>query len=181
MSSPIDSQQLLAFLDRLGKCYHHAGTLYLVGGSSLLLLAAKESTLDIDLTFEIAPVYETDFIRCLRQLSREMAVSIEQASPAEFIPLPQGYQDRRKFIGHFGALEVFHFDLYSIALSKLHRGNEKDFADVLNMLTFNLITFETLAACFQETWPKVETFNLRADPEGFRLRFEWLKREWEKR
>ena len=100
-------------------------------------------------------------------------------SPSEFIPLPPGYQDRRKFIDRYGALEVFHFDLYSIALSKLHRGNEKDYADVLKMLELKLIAFEALEAYFEETLPKVETFNLRADPEGFRLKFEWLTAKWE--
>ena len=92
--STVDARKLLEFLEELGKCYHHPGTIYLVGGSSLLLLAAKESTLDIDLTFEFPPAHE---------------------------------------------------------------------------------------AYFEETLPEVETFNLRADPEGFRLKFEWLKAKWEER
>ena len=51
-------------------------------------------------------------MRCLRQVSRELHFPVEQASPEQFIPLPKGFEDRRQFVGRFGALDIFHFDLY---------------------------------------------------------------------
>lgn len=166
----VDMQGIISFLQRLGQCYRQIGTIYLVGGSSLLLVSAKESTFDIDLKFEVPPEYHTEFIRCLRQVGRELQMPVEQASPDQFIPLPQGYQERRRFIGHFGKLEVFHFDFYSVALSKLHRSNEKDFADVINMLHQGLLELSTLERYFQEILPQYENL-LSADPDSFQRRF----------
>lgn len=45
----IDAHTLETFLQRLGQCFRHQATLYLVGGASLLLAAGKPSTFDIDL------------------------------------------------------------------------------------------------------------------------------------
>ncbi len=166
----VDAQGISDFLQRLGRCYRHTGTVYLVGGSSLLLVLAKESTFDIDLKFEVPPEYHTEFIRCLRQVGRELKVPVEQASPDQFIPLPNGYQERRQFVGQFGNLEVFHFDFYSVALSKLHSGNEKDFADVIRMIRQGVIELPTLEIQFREILPRYENL-LSADPESFQRKF----------
>lgn len=173
----VDAQGITNFLQRLGRCYRHAGTVYLVGGSSLLLVAAKESTFDIDLKFDVSPEHHTEFIRCLRQTGRELKLPVEQASPDQFIPLPHGYQERRRFIGRFGQLEVFHFDFYSVALSKLHRGNEKDFADILNMVQQGLIELPELEKYFQEILPHYENL-LSADPDSFQRKFTFFKEKF---
>ncbi len=171
----VDAEAVWQFLDRLGQCYRHPGTLYLVGGTSLLLVAAKDSTFDIDVQFEVPDEYHGEFIGCLRQVSRELELPVEKASPEQFIPLPAGYQDRQRYIGRFGLLDVFHFDFYSVALSKLHRGNEKDFADVVNMLQIGLIELQHLDSCFEEILPRYETYQVAADPDAFRRKFTLLK------
>ena len=102
-----------------------------MGGTSLLLAAGKMSTFDIDVQFQTENQHYSEFIRCLRTVSRELGIPVELASPEQFIPLPAGFQDRRQFVGRYGSLDVFHFDFYSIALAKVHRGNEKDFDDVV--------------------------------------------------
>ena len=84
----ITAQALQEFLKQLGQCYRHPGRLYLVGGSSLILVAAKVSTLDIDLQFDVPAEHHNTFIRCLREISRQHKLPIEQASPDQFIPLP---------------------------------------------------------------------------------------------
>jgi hypothetical protein len=172
---PIDSKLAEEFLERLGRCYRQAGSLYLVGGSSLILLAAKKTTLDIDLKIDVPPTHHDEFIRCLRQIGREMAINVEPASPDEFLPLPAGYQERRRFIGRYGSLDVYHFDFYSVALGKLQRGNEKDYADVINMVRAKLIELETLEQFFADILPKLESFSLRSDPVAFRRKFELFK------
>lgn len=159
------------FLEQLGRCYRHPGRLFLVGGSSLILVAAKISTLDIDLQFDVPGQYYEEFVQCLREISRRHRLSVEQASPEQFIPLPDGYQNRHQFIGRYGSLDVFHFDFYSVALSKLHRGNEKDYADVLQMVAQNLITLLELRRQFQEVLPKLESFDISSDVEDFERNF----------
>ena len=171
-----DARQISEFLDRLGQCYRFPGTVYLVGGSSLLLLAAKESTFDIDLKFQVPPERHSEFIRCLRQLSVEMQLAVEQASPDEFLPLPGGHEDRRRYIGRYGGLEVFHFDLYSVALGKLERGNEKDLVDVIQMVRTGLIDLQALERYFQEILPRLEGYSLRTDPHDFERKFGLFKR-----
>ena len=79
------------------KCFHHQAELYLVGGTSLLLAAGRASTFDIDVQFRTENRHYSEFIRCLRTVSRDLGVPVELASPEQFIPLPAGFQDRRKF------------------------------------------------------------------------------------
>lgn len=168
----ITASELKRFLRQLGHCYRHSGRVYLVGGSSLIIVTAKASTLDIDLQFDVPAEHHGEFIRCLREVSRRLQVPVEQASPDQFIPLPTGYQDRHQFIGRYGLLDVFHFDFYSIALSKLHRGNEKDFADVIQMVQNQLITLPKLRNYFHEVLPQLETFSISTKPENFARNFD---------
>ncbi len=167
----IDTTQMELFLRRLGECYRRPGQVYLVGGSSLILVGGKESTLDIDLQFTVDPADHGDFIRCLRQVSRELNLAVEQASPEQFIPLPAGYQERSQFIGRYAALDVCHFDFYSLALSKLYRGNQKDYTDVLAMVRRQIISFARLEGYYQEILPRLETFSAHAQPEAFIRKF----------
>ena len=175
MNSKITSQRLLDFLARLGRCYRHPGKVLLVGGSSLILTASKTSTLDIDLQFDVEPEHHTAFIRCLRQLSRQLKLPIEQASPEQFIPLPKGYQHRHRFIGRYGLLDVFHFDFYSVALSKIHRGNEKDFVDVIQMVTQGVIELPQLRQYYSEVLPQLEGM-LQSNPQRMKRRFAFFEK-----
>jgi len=165
-------------LEKLGERYHHPGTVYLVGGASLILLDAKTSSLDIDLKIEVSREDYGEFVRCLRGISLEMEIAIEEASPGDFIPLPGGYENRRKFVGRFGALDVFHFDPYSIALSKIHRGSEKDAADVVGMLEKGLIMFNELERAKDEILPALADFGLNTNPDDFARKFEIVRTRW---
>ncbi len=171
----VDTQGLEKFLIQLGNCFRHPAQLYLVGGASLLLTGGKVSTFDIDIHFEVTPEVHSEFIRCLRQIRRELSLPIEEVSPEEFVPLPAGYANRHQFIGRYGQVEVFHFDFYAVALSKIHRGNEKDFADVSNMVRGQLIDFFTLELLFNEFLPRYDNYGLKADPELFQRKFDLLR------
>ncbi|MBX3056812.1 MAG: hypothetical protein KF770_10100 [Anaerolineae bacterium] len=171
----VDAQGLKNFLERLGSCFRYTARLYLVGGASLLLAGGKTSTFDIDIHFDVTPEVHAEFIRCLRQIRRELHLPIEEASPGEFIPLPTGYADRHQYIGRYGQIEVFHFDFYAVALSKIHRGNEKDFADVSSMVNRQLIDFVTLESFFNDLLPRYESYGLKADPDLFQRKFDLLR------
>lgn len=173
----ITTEKLEGFLEQLGRCYRHSGRLFLVGGSSLILVNAKNSTLDIDIKLDIPNDHQNEFFRCLREISRQQKLPVEQASPDQFIPLPVGYENRHQFIGRYGSLDVFHFDFYSVALSKLHRGNEKDYQDVVKMVDQRLITIEQLEEQFREVLPQIETFDIKSDTQDFQRNFDlFLKR-----
>jgi len=171
----VDARTLETFLQRLGQCFHRQAALYLVGGTSLLLAAGKTSTFDIDVQFQTENQHHPEFIRCLRTVSRELGIPVELASPEQFIPLPAGFQDRRQFVGRYGSLDVFHFDFYSIALAKVHRGNEKDFDDVVRMVQTSLISVIALESYLEQILPEYESYQPSADPATFRRKFELLK------
>jgi hypothetical protein len=107
-SNLVNVHTLVNFLKRLGQCYRYSGTLYLVGGSSLLLAAAKQNTFDIDVQFEVPSVHHTEFIRCLRRVSRELKLPVEQASPEQFIPLPITHSSRSKPCTHHASRITHH-------------------------------------------------------------------------
>ena len=175
----VDARTLETFLQRLGQCFHHQAALYLVGGTSLLLAAGKMSTFDIDVQVQTENQHSSQFIRCLRTVSRDLGVPVELASPEQFIPLPAGFQDRRQFVGRYGSLDVFHFDFYSIALAKVHRGNEKDFDDVVRMVQTGLISITVLESYLEQILPEYEYHQPSADPATFRRKFELLKEKLE--
>jgi len=116
---PVTSVNLRAFLQRLGERYPDPATIYLLGGSALCLLGSPRATLDVDYAFEIAPEDKARFQAALAALAAEMRLDLEDVPLDEFVPLPPGARERRRTVGRFGQLEVYIFDLYSIALRGL--------------------------------------------------------------
>ena len=78
-----------------------------------------------------------------------MQIDVEEVRLEEFIPLPPGAWERRQPIGRFGQIEVYLFDPYSIALSKITRGFESDLEDVVFLLGEGLIDFAELEDHFE--------------------------------
>jgi hypothetical protein len=63
-----------------------------------LLVALLEQP-DIDLALEIADEDHSAFIAAIRRIKESLSLNIEEASPADFIPLPAGYRERSQFVG----------------------------------------------------------------------------------
>ncbi len=175
---PVDRQRIERFLQELGKRFHRPGRVYLVGGTTMVYEEFRAQTLDIDLTFDVQAEDHTEFIRVVRDLRDELDINVEEASPGHFIPLPAGYEHRAQFIGRYGQLDVFHFDLYSTALSKIERGTEEDFTDVLALLRSGRIEVDQLRTSFEQILPDFETASLRGDSEEFQRKFDALMGMW---
>ena len=141
----------------------------------------RQQTLDFDISFEVADEDHSAFIAAVRDLKEQLSLNIEEASPAEFIPLPSGHHERSQFLGRYGQLEVFHFDLYSTALSKIERATESDFDDVLTLLASGRLELSMLSEFFDEILPRYATESLRQDPVEYRKKFEILKEMWRSR
>jgi hypothetical protein len=77
----------------------------------------------------------------VRELARrlDLGVNIELASPPDFIPELPGWRGRSSFVFSEGNVEVYHFDFYSQALSKIERGFAQDMDDVAQMLKSGLV------------------------------------------
>jgi hypothetical protein len=143
----------------------------LLGGSALCLLGSPCETLDVDYSVEnTTPEME----QAIEQLSEELKLDLELVPLQEFIPLPPETKTRRRFVGRYGLVEVYIFDLYSIALSKIARGLESDLEDVEFLLGQKLIAWETLEAYFQDILPRAKSSDI--DPDEFKIYFETLRR-----
>jgi hypothetical protein len=172
---PVDRVRIEEFLGRLGQRFRRPGRLYLVGGTTMVFEGFREQTLDIDIAFDVANDDHSVFIQAVRELKEELPVNVEEVSPGDFIPLPEGYENRCEFVGRFGQLDVFHFDLYSTALSKIERGTEEDYADVLSLISANRIVWNTLEACFADILSRFGADSLKQDPDEFERKFEALR------
>lgn len=171
---PVTAANLKAFLRRLGERYPHPARLYLLGGSALCLLGSPRTTLDVDYTVDVEPEQAAHFEAVVGVLAAEMRLDLEEVPLAEFIPLPPQAYERRQLVGQFGQLEVYVFDPYSIALSKIARGFETDLEDVVFMWREELIEFDELERHFRAVLPRA----VQADviPQEFRDYFDEVRR-----
>ena len=183
MRQRADRQRIGLFLQRIGRRFTKPGRLYLVGGTTMVYEGFRQQTLDIRISFELANEDHSAFVAAVRELKETLSLNIEEASPADFIPLPSGYLERSQFIGRYGQLEVFHYDLYSTALSKVERGTESDFDDVLLLLEGGRLELSRLSDCFDEIMARyaTESPKLKQDPVEYPRKSAILREMWRAR
>lgn len=170
----VDRERIREFFGQLGKRFGAPAKVYLVGGTTLVFEQLREQTLDIDVVLEVAPRDHGNLVRAIRDLKDELSVNVEEASPGDFIPLPPGHGGRHRFIERFGRIDVFHFDLYSTALSKIERGRTQDLEDVLALLRAGRIEWDRLNEHFEAILPKMGELSLKQDPVEFERNFRAL-------
>lgn len=145
MRQLVDLERLEVLLRELGRHAEAPTQLFLVGGSSALLHGWRSSTVDVDMRIEP----DSGMVaRAIPALKERLALSVEFASPLDFLPPLPGWRDRCRFLRQEGKLAVFEFDFYSQALAKIERGFETDLADVRSMLAEGLVEPEKLRSLF---------------------------------
>ncbi len=180
MRQTVSPERIQEFLETLGKEVHFPCKIYLVGGTSIVFFGLREQTIDIDLALEVDNTHHQQLIESIRRLKEELDLNIEEANPGDFIPLPTGWKDRSPFVGQFGSVLVFHFDLYSTALSKIERGTEVDFDDVKALLQSGKIEWKKLLNFYQEILPQYGKKSLKQDPVQIGRNFEILRSQLKK-
>jgi hypothetical protein len=121
--------------------------LYLTGGASQLLRGLRDSTVDIDLTFEPE---DDDLLRSMVGLKEKLSLNVEIVSPAHFVPPLRGWRDRSEFALQVGRLVVFHFDPYTQVLAKLERGHARDLEDIRALVDGGIVDPARLRLLFAE-------------------------------
>lgn len=163
-----DAERIRVFLRELGKAADAETVVYLAGGATAVLEGWRGTTVDVDLRIEP----ESDAIlRALARLKDELAINVELASPADFVPLPAGWEDRSPFVAREGPVTFRHFDLVAQALAKLERGHDRDLADVQAMLDRGLVDRDALSAAFARIEGELHRFPA-IDPAAFKRRVE---------
>lgn len=159
-----DADRIRQLMRELGRAADAPAHVYFTGGATAVLHGWRASTIDVDL--EIVPQLDSIF-RALPDLKERLRLNLELASPADFIPVPPGWEERSPFIAREGRIDFHHFDLYAQALAKAERGHELDLGDVQAMIERKLIDPAEALSYFQRI--ESELYRYPAlDPKSFR-------------
>lgn len=155
MREQADAERIRRLAVELGRVVPAGTKMYLTGGATAVLEGWRPSTVDIDIRFEPESAAG---LRRIAELKEELAVNVELASPLDFLPELSGWRERSRFRFREGNLEVFDFDPYSQALSKLERGFELDREDVREMVKVGLVEPARLRELFEAAEPEMYRF-----------------------
>ncbi len=86
---------------------------------------------------------------------QRLNINIEFASPADFMPLPIQWETRSQFIKRYGRVDVFYFDWYSTALSKMQRANRQDVVDLQLLVRQGFVDMLELDRLYQDVLNKI--------------------------
>jgi Nucleotidyltransferase of unknown function (DUF6036) len=163
-----DAKRIALLARELGRVVSPGTRMYLTGGATAVLEGWRESTVDVDVRFEPD---SDDALSRIRDLKEELSLNVELASPLDFLPPLPGWQERSRFRFREGNLEVFDFDPYSQALSKLQRGFELDLVDVQSMVTSGQVEPARLLELYEDIEPELFRFPA-VDPPSLRAAVE---------
>jgi hypothetical protein len=159
-----DQARIEAFLTALAREATGETDVYLVGGTSAVLVGWRPTTIDIDLV--IRP--ESDaMLRAIPVLKERLNLNVELAAPDQFIPVPPGWEQRSPVIVRIGRVTYHHYDFTAQALAKIERGHTRDLADVEAMRARGLIAGAEVRRQFAILEPQLYHFPA-IDPPSFR-------------
>lgn len=136
MRERADEGRIRALARELGKVAPGQTRIYLTGGATAVLEGWRPSTLDVDVLIEPE---SDEVLRRIAELKEELELSVELASPLDFLPPLPEWRERSRSRFREGSVDVFDFDLYSQALSKIERDFELDREDVKQMIERELV------------------------------------------
>lgn len=148
MRNPADASKVWDLMRQLGERSQGSGKIYLVGGSSAVLIGWRGTTVDVDLKLHPEPPGAFEAIAAAKD---RLAINIELSAPDGFIPELPGWEGRSPYVATFGAVDFHHYDFYAQALAKIARGHARDLSDVRNMHARNLIEAGRLLRWFATT------------------------------
>lgn len=163
MRPAVDGPRIRELARHLGRAARSPVRVYLTGGATAVLEGWRDATIDVDLRVE--PEAD-ELMRELVRLKERLNINVELASPPDFVPELPGWRERSPFVLHEGNVDVYHFDLYSQALSKLERGFPDDIRDVTAMIERGLVDPQRLAEFYEVIAPQLYRYPA-IEPEAF--------------
>lgn len=159
-----DKARIEAFVMALAREATTETDVFLVGGTSAVLIGWRDTTIDVDLVMRP----ESDaMLRAIPALKERLRINVELASPDQFIPVPAGWEQRSPVITRIGRVTFRHYDFTAQALAKIERGHTRDLADVEAMLVRGLISSDMVRRMFAQIEPELYRFPA-IDPPSFR-------------
>lgn len=157
----MDNAEIQSILKNIGTRVPPNSHLTLVGGSALALLGSPRLTIDIDFIGD--DIHPEPLHQTILQIAQELEIYAEPVPLDRFVPLPKGSEERVIRIGQFGNLEIFVADPYSIALSKIDRGADTDYDDLLFLIENDHIDIDEFERMVREALPLASQFDFHPD------------------
>jgi hypothetical protein len=157
----MDNAEIQAVLQSMGTRVPPASRLILIGGSALSLLGSLRPTVDIDFIGD--DIHPEPLHQTILRIAEELDIDAEPVPLDKFIPLPHGNEERVIRMGQFGNLEIFIADPYSIALSKLERGADTDYDDLVFLVQHNHVDMSEFEHMLQDALPHAPQFDFDPD------------------
>ncbi len=178
----VDTGTLEALLADLAARSAGAGTVYLVGATSQLREGWCGRVPQVELAAAAAPDADR-LASAARDAAAAAGVELVWESPADVIPLPDGWETRVRLTDlewptGDGTFTVAHFDPYSVALRLITRGDASDYAVTLRYLEHGWLTLERLDAVVAEVLPRFTGAAIGQDPAEFRRKYKGLRQMW---
>ncbi|HVD86975.1 MAG TPA: hypothetical protein VNB59_06165 [Solirubrobacterales bacterium] len=102
-----DSTRIEQFMRALGQAARVERRLYLTDGATAVLYGWRATTIDIDI--KLIPDRD-ELLREIPKLKEELDLNVELAAPSDFIPVPDGWEERSPLIRKEGNISFHHFD-----------------------------------------------------------------------
>jgi len=181
----VNHQIISEFFEELVKSFDNHGRVYLIGESSLVYQKWQRLADRLELCAEIEISDLADFNNAVQSFAGKSGVSVLNQSPAEIIPLPDGYQERAIRIelpqnngNALSKLNFYHFDPYSVSFRFIARGDETDYKLVLNYLQNGWINFDKMEKLTEDLLPAFSFETIQQDPAEFRRKYKGLMQMW---
>lgn len=158
----INVKKLLELLQSISKYVDLKIKIYALGGTALTLLNIKKSTLDIDINIDtnkeheyISRLFEQigfEKVGSIRWITQEgLAFDVFHGSNILGTNLLPDCLNLSKFINSFGYIELYTLSLQDIIISKLARGDSRDFDDIKAIFKKEKINLQELVNRYKKT------------------------------
>ena len=156
----INAEKLFELLGSISGFVDKKVRMYTLGGTALTILGVKNSTLDIDINIESEKEYKyvcnlfekIGFERSgdIRWINQEgLAFDLFHSSSILGTDLLDDCLKKSRYIKSFGNIELYTLSLYDITISKLARGDPRDFDDIKSII--KKIDIKILVKRYKET------------------------------
>lgn len=178
MRSLANRTKVTEFIHQVDAEFGRPGRLSLVGETTQVAEGWRRWTDELEFTAEIAD--RPRFEAAVERVQARLEIDVWEESPADVIPLPEGYKDRARPVQgvHTEHLGVYHFDPCSVAFRFIARGSEPDYHLVLSYLEHGWLTIEEMEARLADLLPRFTSETIQQDPAEFRRKYKGLMQMW---
>lgn len=157
----VNPEEFFELVESISKYIEREVKMYALGGTAMTLLNIKKSTRDIDINIESSPEYEY-ICKIFHQLGFErkgirwitqegLAFDIFYGSNILGTELLPDCIDKSDFIKSFGNIKIYTLSLEDIIISKLARGDSRDFDDIKMILKTDKINLKSFVQRYKKT------------------------------